>query len=365
MSFGYAQKGRPKIAVVPTAFGFGPASKAHSIGEEVASGYDAEVVYYGEASAFEYFSRQSDVEVRALSPDPDQNVAALAKFDAIINVLEPRFVVPQLVRKTHYVDSLGFMWGSVDLPPESHLRQVRAYYCQDIFGSADNLTGLGLANVVAVSGIVAESSRFPTSHSGPHADRLVNLGGLSNPAGNLSADAYLPLIDRLLPIFNEDGVESIVVGNDSTALGLPSKSVRLTQLSRAMFDSTMRSCDVVISSPGMTTLIESSKERRAYVPLPPQNWSQVLICRGMIAGSDLSLWEFLAEQYHGIDDRLPELAKANAVRDVNRLLSSSDGFLREYTALARTALELAEVPQVGAPYTGAKAIANCVAESVI
>jgi hypothetical protein len=111
----------------------------------------------------------------------------------------------------------------------------------------------------------------------------------------------------------------------------------------------------------MTTLVETSQAGRPYVPLPPQNWSQVVICRHLAGRSGQEIWPFLVDRYREIDVRAPEMRKAAEVREVNRRLAGEPGFTADYGALARRAAKAGEVPTVGAPFTGAREVAAAVA----
>lgn len=353
-----------RVAVLATPFGFGPASKAYSIGRVLTKEHGVDVRYFGSDSAWDFFAAQEDVRAHRLSSRATEGeLDFVAAHDAVVNVLAPELIPSaEIAALTHYVDSLGFMWQEADLPPASLLRQVRAYYAQDLFGSVANLTRLGVRGVTAVSGIVAAPDVPALREPGRERPRgLVNLGGLANPAGSDSARAYLPLVERLLGELGKGSFELLVAMNRANRdLALPGEWPA-RQLSGADFRAALADCDVVFSSPGMTTLIETSQAGRPYVPLPPQNWSQVVICRHLAGRSALAVWPFLADRYRGIDVRAAELHKAAEVREINLALADEPAFAAEYGVLARRAVEAGEVPEVGAPFAGAHEVAAAVA----
>ncbi|MER5818549.1 MULTISPECIES: hypothetical protein [Streptomyces] len=353
---------RPRVAVVATPFGFGPASKAYSIGEVLRTHWGVDVQYYGTDSARDFFSAQPDV--RPLAPEA---VGGTGAIDAVLNVLAPDLIrSSEEAARTYYVDSLGFMWQPSDIPDGSLLTRVHRYFAQDVFGSVDHLTALGITGVTPVSGIVAETA--PTGISpGPRSVRrlLVQLGGLSNPAGRSSGEVYLALAAGLLTALRQDPYElSIAMNRAGGTFSLGSLG-QARQLSGRDFHRELATCAGVLSSPGMTTLIEVSRAKCPYVPLPPQNWSQVLISRHMARHSRLGIWDFLIGPYATVDARAPEAQKAAQVGEINQSLAGDTGYTTAYVDLARTALAEARVPDVGAPFDGAHVVAASIADDLI
>ncbi|MFD7668419.1 hypothetical protein [Streptomyces sp. NPDC059788] len=355
-----------RIAVVATPFGFGPASKAYTITQVLTGSYGMSVHCYGADSAGDFFDAQDGVRARHISAGAlDREPGLLSGYDAIVNVLAPELIRSrETAAATYYVDSLGFMWQSADIPVDSPLKQVRGYFAQNVFGSVENLTALGVPGVRPVSGIVSAPAPAPSADrapDGPPARALVHLGGLGNPAGTGSAHAYLPLAERLLGALRDDGYELTVAMNQAGSAFRLAGGGAVRQLSGTGFQQALADCATVLSSPGLTTLIETSQAGRPYVPLPPQNWSQVLICEHMSRLSGQGVWPFLAGRYRAVDTRAAEAAKAAAVREINRDLAADEGFLAEYGRLARRAAREGEVPTVGAPFGGAEEIASVVA----
>ncbi|MEV0265451.1 hypothetical protein AB0I49_29510 [Streptomyces sp. NPDC050617] len=395
-----------RIAVVATPFGFGPASKAHAITQVLTGRYGMRVQYYGAGSAGDFFDAQGGARARPIGVQAlEREPGLLAGYDAILNVLAPELIrSPETAGMTYYVDSLGFMWQPADIAAGSLLRRVRGYFAQDVFGSAAHLTALGVPGVRAVSGIVAPPAlpapptrTAPPTHTtpatpatppvpssppdpaGPPTGRaseggaparartraparvLAHLGGLGNPAGNGSAHAYLPLVRQLLGGLRRDDYELTVAMNQAGDTFRLAAGTAVRHLSGTDFQQALADCATVLSSPGLTTLIEASQAGRPYVPLPPQNWSQVVICEHMSRHSGQAVWPFLAERYRAIDVRAAEAAKAAAVREVNRDLAVDAEFVREYGLLARRAVREGEVPAVGAPFRGAAEVAAAVA----
>lgn len=352
-----------QIAILATSFGFGPASKAYSIGRVLTQAYGIDVHYYGTGSALDFFHAQESVRALQISAETlERDPSFLRPYTSIVNVLAPEFIGSrEIAEVTYYVDSLGFMWQEADVPEDSLVRHVRAYFAQDLFGSVDNLGKLGVPRVTSVSGIVS-APLLATEEGQPGKIRgLVNLGGLSNPAGTESADAYLPLVDRLLGTL-QDGTHELSVAMNCVASDFPLSVGRPPRCHSGLdFQEALTRCDIVFSSPGLTTLIETSQAGKAYVPLPPQNWSQVVICEHMNRLSTQDIWRFLTAPYTGIDPRAEEASKAAAVREINRKLATDSEFVLEFGRLAQQAAQASEIPTVGNPFQGAEEIAAFVA----
>lgn len=352
----------PRVALLATPFGFGPASKAYSIGCLLADEYDMDVHYFGSDCALDFFAAQGLCARGLASPVPEQDPDIVARCDAVVNVLAPELIrSPEIAALTHYVDSLGFMWQHADLPPHSLLRHVRGYYAQDLLGSAANLARLGIPNVTPVSGIVSQTAVPPSRPSRATSRAIVNLGGLGNPAGTGSAQAYLPLVERLLTGLQKGPHVLTVAMNRAIGELSLTNDVPVEQFSSADFLATVAGSDVVFSSPGMTTLVEVSQAGRPYVPLPPQNWSQVVISGHMAAQTNLDVWSFLSAQYREIDERDDEMRKAAAVREINRELAADPRFVAEYRTLTQRAADTAHAPTLGAPFDGAREVAAAIA----
>ena len=123
-----------RVALLATPFGFGPASKAYSIGCLLSDEYDIDVHYFGSDCALDFFAAHGLCARGLAGPVPERDLNFVAGCDAVVNVLAPELIPsPEIAALTHYVDSLGFIWQHSDLPPQSLLHQVRGYYAQDLF----------------------------------------------------------------------------------------------------------------------------------------------------------------------------------------------------------------------------------------
>ncbi|MGK5640253.1 hydroxymethylcytosylglucuronate/cytosylglucuronate synthase [Streptomyces sp. URMC 126] len=190
---------------------------------------------------------------------------------------------------TVFVDSLPFLWTEGDraglpldataycaqrcpeLPPE----------CGDVLASARSLRW-----VEAIVGAVP-GARADRPGARPWRRALVSLGGLRAP-GLADWTAYpRAVVPAALRALAAHGVrEARLAGNlpagllaRLTADVPPALRVTAGPLPHAAFLAELARCDVLVTSPGLTTLLEAGTLRVPAVCLPPQNVSQILNAR--------------------------------------------------------------------------------------
>jgi hydroxymethylcytosylglucuronate/cytosylglucuronate synthase len=174
------------------------------------------------------------------------------------------------------VDSLPFLWTAADDVPF----EVAAY-CAQRSPTLPQACLEPLSRVERLSWVGAIVSPVP--------DRvrhewlaLLNLGGLhspSNPGGNPS---YLRLVlPPVLRALDAAGFEAVqVCGNvrdaDIRAL-VPATALDISvhRLPHEAFLDRLASAGLLVTSPGLTTLLEASAAGTATICMPPQNLSQV------------------------------------------------------------------------------------------
>ncbi|MFI6445945.1 hydroxymethylcytosylglucuronate/cytosylglucuronate synthase [Kitasatospora sp. NPDC050543] len=190
---------------------------------------------------------------------------------------------------TVFVDSLPFLWSegdraalpldatvycaqkSVELPPE----------CMDVLADAP---GLRWVEAVIARPRASESERGAGRSTGrPYRRALVSLGGLRAP--RLGDPAHYPrlVVPAALEALAAHGVEEVhIAGNlpGDLAGRLIDASVappRTTTgpLGHGAFLDRLDDCDVLLTSPGLTTLLEAGDLNVPTVCLPPQNLSQI------------------------------------------------------------------------------------------
>ncbi|MFI1581056.1 hydroxymethylcytosylglucuronate/cytosylglucuronate synthase [Embleya sp. NPDC020630] len=207
-------------------------------------------------------------------------VAAVVVLDGAVAKATEAAGVP-----TVFVDSLPFLWGEgdraalpleatvycaqrcVELPPE----------CRDVLASVRALRWVG-----AVVGIPPRAERA-ASAAGLHRTALVSLGGLRAP--RLADWTAYPriVVPAVLEALAAHGVHEVhLAGNLPADLAgrlvdasITPPHVTTGALAHGEFLDRLAGCDVLLTSPGLTTLLEAGRQRVPTLCLPPQNLSQI------------------------------------------------------------------------------------------
>jgi hydroxymethylcytosylglucuronate/cytosylglucuronate synthase len=179
---------------------------------------------------------------------------------------------------TIYVDSIPYLWTPADKLP----LQVTAYCAQrspDLPQPAAAALGR-VARLFWIEAVVAE----PPSRSVKSGSRtaILNFGGLHSPVNPGGNPHYLALVaPAAIQALADAGYEEVeVCGNLGRAElgGLradPRVSVHVSPRAHPDFTAALRRADLLLTSPGLTTLLEASAIGIPTLCLPPQNLSQV------------------------------------------------------------------------------------------
>ncbi|MYW05529.1 hydroxymethylcytosylglucuronate/cytosylglucuronate synthase [Streptomyces sp. SID3343] len=192
---------------------------------------------------------------------------------------------------TVFVDSLPFMWSRgdlaalpldatvycaqkcVELPPE----------CLDVLASVRTLRWVEA--VVGTPPVAARGATATTTAEAarPYRTALVTLGGLRSPS--LADWTSYPriVVPAVLEALAAFGIhEAHVAGNLPADLAgqlvdasITPPRVTTGALSHGEFLDRVAGCDVLLTSPGLTTLLEAGDLRVPTICLPPQNLSQI------------------------------------------------------------------------------------------
>ncbi|MFC5802644.1 hydroxymethylcytosylglucuronate/cytosylglucuronate synthase [Streptomyces formicae] len=187
---------------------------------------------------------------------------------------------------TVFVDSLPFLWTEgdrADLPLE-----VSVYCAQECVELPEECVGVldsvrRLRWVEAIVGTRPEATEPRPAGGGPFRRALVSLGGLQAP--RLTDWTCYPgiVVPAVIEALAAYGVrEAHVAGN--LPAGMVERVFRRTDgslrvtagpLSHHAFLQQLAACDVLLTSPGLTTLLEADSLSVPTVCLPPQNLSQI------------------------------------------------------------------------------------------
>ncbi|MFI8872269.1 hydroxymethylcytosylglucuronate/cytosylglucuronate synthase [Streptomyces sp. NPDC055243] len=220
--------------------------------------------------------------------DAMAKVVAAEGIDAAVVVLDgPAAMALEAAGvPTVFVDSLPFLWTEGDL---AELPLEASVYCaqqcvelpQECLGVLASVRELRW--VEAVIGAPPESPRPRGSRPEPFRSALVNLGGLRAP-GLADWTRYPEIVvPAVLEVLGAYGVrEAHVAGNLPADLarrlcGASDSALSVTAgpLDHGEFLHRLAACDLLLTSPGLTTLLEAGSLSVPTVCLPPQNLSQI------------------------------------------------------------------------------------------
>ncbi|MFD3441097.1 hydroxymethylcytosylglucuronate/cytosylglucuronate synthase [Streptomyces sp. NPDC058685] len=273
-------------------FGWGSAGKLSSVLRALGSRVELEVTGVGTELGRPVLAGLGITRWRTVDASDTAQVDALVAElapDLALVVLDPELATA--LQNTGcpviYVDSLPFLWTEHDpLPVDVEL------YCaqrtlplppaaEAAMGRVKNLTWV--PPIVPDSASLSRAAlRAETTAVGRDAGLAVlNLGGLHSPFTGSADDSYQRLVlEPALDALSRAGVERVVItGNLAPDAVVPSPGSMTVEIRRCAHDEfldLLLRAGWIMTSPGLTTLLELAAVGRSAVLLPPQNLSQVL-----------------------------------------------------------------------------------------
>jgi hydroxymethylcytosylglucuronate/cytosylglucuronate synthase len=283
---------QPGLLVASVDFGYGSSGKLSSIVAEL-PGYRCVLAGSTHSRHVTRSERFEAYYPRLATPDDVREVVREHQLAGALVVLNPHFAelcVDSGVQ-TVYVDSLAYLWTDHDPVPTN-----AALYCAQQFPLMPDLAWPTLRRIGDLRWVEGIVPAEPTGGEPPEPfDAMVNLGGLGTHLLRPKEAAYPGVVvDAALTALAKTGARTVwVTGNlaevDVTAVleRHPELTVRIgSALRHDRFQALLRAAPLVLTSPGLTTLIESGAAHRPTVVLPPQNLSQffnaeaVALCSG-------------------------------------------------------------------------------------
>ena len=362
------------VGAYAVPFGWGSAGKLSAIvSASRLLGHDFSWVVF-ESGVEQHVLRSHALLSRPL-PSGDRPFESEANsVDVAVVVLDPGVAQRFLVAGTPtvYVDSLPFLWTEEDPIPVA-----ADVYCAQLCDSlpAPSWAALrAIRNLHWVQAIVSpEVERRSQTHKRGAGGRraVINFGGLHSPHEWSGYRSYVELV--LAPSVEAlvaTGFETIdVCGNvPPQVIG----GVHIGARSHHEFLALLADTDVLVTAPGLTTLLEADALRVPTVCLPPQNLSQVMngdrfatsigdsSARMMWPGQVLKLSDVTAARIRGEDAALKVIYGA-INRAAATMLTSCQDWLRDQ--LMRTLPDITRAGAQLAPFgaRGAYEIASLVA----
>lgn len=264
-------------------FGLGPVGKVSSIVNNSLK----EINWYACGNEFDLsiFKKNTFKDI-LFTRDEDKIKEFVQKNNISYGVVVLDVVLAKILMKLNvkvlFVDSLPFMWTQADID-EGLLPLNADYYCAQ---KCINLTKASekvlsqMKNLVWINPI----QNKPNNKYIPFKEKYIhiNVGGLHSPIGN--GESYIETV--LIPIVNilNKLNKKIIISGGSNAKksilkifsehNIDMTNIKVETLIQEDFLSSINNSTLFLTSPGLTTIYETSSLNKPTILLPPQNLSQ-------------------------------------------------------------------------------------------
>ena len=276
---------RNKVNVIigTNNFGLGPVGKVSSI----INNTNDDINWYACGNKFDLKIFKEDAFKDKLFVKDKEEIKKFVlknniKFGVVVLDVELAKILMSLSIKVLFVDSLPFMWTQADID-EGLLPLEADYYCAQ---KCINLTKASekvlsqIKNLIWINPI----QNKPDDKYRPFDDNYIhiNVGGLHSPIGN--GESYIQTV--LIPVINvlnKLNKNVLITGGDNakrTILkvfkenNIDIKNIKIETLIQEQFLSAVKYSTIFLTSPGLTTIYETSSLKKPTLLLPPQNLSQ-------------------------------------------------------------------------------------------
>lgn len=276
-----SRKQGPAVVVAGVEFGWGSAGKLDAIIEELRRMGDIRVVVLGTRLGRPVLGAVSVEAWYEEWPSGDGELHQLLRTHGVaagLVILDPKAAerLESASVPTVYVDSIPYLWTPADYLPTD----VTVYCAQEV-GQLPAPAKQALLRVSNLTWIEAVISRHHIQRRSSKGLAVLNLGGLHSPTHATGNPDYLALVlPAALRALQDAGVDRIeVCGNlrDSDLRHSAGVTLPITTAPRSHreFMDLLAAADVLVTSPGLTTLLEAGALGVPTVCLPPQNLSQI------------------------------------------------------------------------------------------
>lgn len=269
-----------------TSFGFGPISKAVSIATALRYLKPHSTIEFGGYGIGLDFAKSSGAfdlctQIRVDSDDDDTSLREfMARHDAIISVLCWNPLRFPGFKKVYLVDSLRWMW--TDIPKTTS--HARAYFVQDyLIDKITNLHSPLLEQEIRVGPILADHVYHQQGSWSEGNDLIVSFAGCASPltSNQLLTSYCLRMAKCIIDLWSKKYstirfCTNRVIGREiSKELG--STRVMAGYLDHQDFIASVKSCRMLMTTPGITGALEAAILGTPMCFLPPINYSQSLM----------------------------------------------------------------------------------------
>jgi hypothetical protein len=197
------------------------------------------------------------------------------------------------------------------------LKNLEAYFVQDVFGAYDLLKSKGVQNLVPVGAIIDTTQR---KESNLNPEFTFHLGGLINIFAKEPIEKYINGVCNIINEISAKKQSLILTSKNAIECfdilkngAIPSKNISHNETLKIFAQS-----KIVFTSPGLTTLLELDYLQVPVIPLPPQNLSQALIINNIVIQwkEAPEIWKFLAQHYP-ITQEMDEEEGVKQIQEMN------------------------------------------------
>lgn len=358
-----------KLGVAAQSFGFGPASKAAIIVRELIRYSNIiEPIILANGIAHEFFKREKLNSIPQICPSTNsKELTELCNhLSASVVALDPNWV-NFLNDKcpVFFIDSLGFIWGEDFFDKNPSLLKVEKYFVQDIFGAYERLKKIGVPNLVPVGGIIKPKIENLSKEKN-QPSMVIHLGGLLNTVTDSSPKIYISFISNILRKI--ESKISIILASKTASNALEWKfGIIPNALTHAQTLKRFQAATCVLTSPGLTALLELAAIQVPVIPLPPQNMSQAIIIANISRFwlTAPKIWKLLSAEYGDLTG-FPEEEGIFRVNEINKKLLKSTSFLSAYQqALCENLAEPSLIPiNIVQDFNGVKVCSKHILEAL-
>ncbi len=177
--------------------------------------------------------------------------------------------------KVIYVDSLPFMWQQSDVELGDVPLEVDCYCAQKNYNKANSNVLSQAYNLVNIDPILPVMNYKKTSKK---YDLVINLGGL-NIDGLVSTSYINCIMPSIIKFIGVNDYKCIITCGKDALDYIKSKykdlnNIEVSNLEHEQFINTIYTSDLIVTTSGLTTLLEISQFNKKVILLPPNNLSQ-------------------------------------------------------------------------------------------
>lgn len=272
---------KENILVATSCFGLGPVGKLNSIIETAKEEFN----WYasGEKFDFSILDTPNIFKDTCFTLDKDEIREFVEKNNIKYAIVVLKNKMAHMLKELNvnvvYVDSLPFMWSEDDANGGKIPYEVDRYCAQKTLGLSEKSKKFfsKVENLFWVNPIVnIEKFKNIKEYEIKKNYILINLGGLHSP--NTDGLDYVDVV--LIPLLELLKNKKVYITTSSSSKEILKeylykfKNVDIITLEQNLFLKYIKDCELFFTSPGLTTIIESSILRDNAIFLPPQNISQ-------------------------------------------------------------------------------------------